>query len=100
MTPTQKYLKSLKACGRARTWVGERTPKEAWDVCGRLDWMQWLITAVAKAEYERVTTPARAECDRVTTPARAEYDRVTAVARACKTCDEFRSKFSCPEVHT
>src|SRR3990167_8874433 len=41
-----------------------------------------LLTAPARAEYERVEAPAWAEYQRVTAPARAEYERVEAPAWA------------------
>jgi len=40
------------------------------------------VRAPACAEYERVRAPACAQYERVRAPARAEYDRVTAQARA------------------
>ena len=40
------------------------------------------VEAAAWAEYDRVEAAARAEYDRVTAPARAEYERVEAAARA------------------
>ena len=41
-----------------------------------------LLTAPARAEYDRVRAPAWAEYDRVTAPALAEYERVRAAAWA------------------
>jgi hypothetical protein len=41
-----------------------------------------LLSAPARAEYERVTAPAQADYERVTAPAWAEYARVRAPARA------------------
>ena len=38
--------------------------------------------AAARAECDKVTAAARAECDKVRAPARAEYEKVTAAARA------------------
>ena len=43
---------------------------------------QRLLTAPARAKYDRVTAPAWAECERATAPAHAEYNRVEAAAQA------------------
>ena len=54
-------------------------------VADQVDWAwagEHLLTAPARAEYERVTAPAWAEYERVTAPARAEYERGTAAAWA------------------
>jgi hypothetical protein len=36
------YLVRVEACFAARDWVGDRSPREAWEVCERPDWMLWL----------------------------------------------------------
>ena len=47
------------------------------------EWAAWnLLSAPARAEYQRVQAPARAEYERVTDAARAEYERVQAPALA------------------
>ena len=54
-------------------------------VADKFDW-DWgarkLLSAPARAEYDRVTAAARAEYERVTAPAWAEYGRVRATAWA------------------
>jgi len=45
-------------------------------------WLERLIPAAARAEYDKVTAAARAEYDKVRAPARAEYDKVRAAAWA------------------
>lgn len=43
-TPTlfQAQLIKLGACIEARIWVGNKTAREAWETCNRLNWMDWL----------------------------------------------------------
>jgi hypothetical protein len=36
------YLNIRDACPDALTWLGDRSPREAWEVCERADWMLWL----------------------------------------------------------
>ena len=95
------YLLSLGACAAEREavvqWANGRNLQECWDACERLDWLQWLVTATALAEYERVAAPALAEYRSVYATARAEYDRVTAPAGAEYNGDELRAKFNCPK---
>jgi hypothetical protein len=61
------------------------TVKRAESVADKFDF-SWaankLLSAPARAEYDRVRAQAGAEYDRVRAPARAEYDRVTAQAFA------------------
>jgi hypothetical protein len=42
MTPLQKRLVSMGACEEARTWVAERTLKQAWAECEDPRWMFWF----------------------------------------------------------
>ena len=59
----------------------ELAEKHASDFCW--DWAAGhLLSAPARAKYDRVTASAWAEYDRVTASVRAKYDRVTASARA------------------
>lgn len=41
------WLKAIGACQEAIEWVGDRPIQEAWDACGRGDWMLWLIRRMA-----------------------------------------------------
>ena len=36
-------LRKRNACFHALTWVGNKTKKEAWEICERGDWMLWLM---------------------------------------------------------
>ena len=47
MTKLQELLIKLDACDTACVWVGEKTPKEAWETCERADWMLWLVGKMA-----------------------------------------------------
>jgi hypothetical protein len=42
MTLLQKRLVSMEACEEARTWVAERTLKQAWAECDNPSWMFWF----------------------------------------------------------
>ena len=41
ITPLQKHLAEIHACQEARGWAAERTAQQAWDECGRADWLLW-----------------------------------------------------------
>ena len=43
MTDFQILLEKLHACPEARDWVADRTAKQAWQECQRIDWMFWLV---------------------------------------------------------
>jgi len=62
------------------------TPTKLIAYVKRGNWLPYyllpLLTAPARAEYERVTAPARAEYGRVAAPTWAEYGRVAAAAEA------------------
>jgi hypothetical protein len=74
-TKTQQYLQSIGACAEARAWVGERTLKQAWESCERLDWLKWLLRAPINAEYE-------AEYEAKCAPINAEYEAKRATVDA------------------
>lgn len=98
MTKTQEYLEKLGACQEARDWVGNRTLQRAWEECDRLDWLHWLLSESILAEYKAKRAPIRAEYEAKYAPIRAEYEAKLAPILACRTCDEIRAKFQCPNV--
>lgn len=37
------WMKSKQACEEASSWVGNKTPEQAWTKCKRPDWMLWAL---------------------------------------------------------
>lgn len=61
-TPTQlqERLSELGACGSARFWAQNKTPREAWEQCERGDWLLWW--AKREGVDLQTLTLAKAKC--------------------------------------
>ena len=46
MTELYNELRRFKACKDALDWICHRTPQEAWEQCGRGDWLLWWAAKI------------------------------------------------------
>ena len=66
MRTFQEHLISMDACAPASAWVGDRTPREAWEECPNPGWMLWYMSRVGVPNHLLVR--AACACARLELP--------------------------------
>jgi hypothetical protein len=62
---SSKILQRLGACQEAIQWVGNRTPRQAWDECERADWLLWIAAKMKGNNTRQQIVLAACDCARL-----------------------------------